>query len=501
MRLKERYDVICAGSGLSSYLCAALLAKGGKRVLVVDDEDPERYRRSNPNAEFDPDYCLFSGLGEGGALGLSLGELGISVEKEFVAVSSATQVLTGEYRIVLWRDFEATRDEIARELPAEAAELHDFFKLLYGAPRSIPAFIEAAASTGQGTTPESARWKRYWGKYYRPIAQARATPLASTFPGVAGEVCQGIAAGILGTMSYAVPQSLGFEQSVRGMALPLQGAYHYRGGLPSLKERLSTLIVDSGGSIKRNARVEALIVRGKRISGVLLSSFEGIINAGVVVLSSRLRRLYATLPVDFRDAGLLRGLDRVLPTHWRFTLSIKIDSAVVPIGVTETMTYIGSYKYPLEEENYLRLQLVPDGGTSAGSGGETTLLVTAMVPYRASTMDYSYLRCLSGKMVRVVSEIMPFLERGILAIRPDFRKGEDELREHYPFSGPEWVPESLMQYFVRGHRNAQDFWGPGWTTSHPNLYFAGRSIWPSLGIYGEALAARKIFDDVMRPGQ
>src|SRR6516162_7783407 len=103
MRLKERYDVICAGSGLSSYLCAALLAKGGKRVLVVDDEDPERYRRSNSTAEFDPDYCLFSGLGEGGALGLSLRELGISVESEFVAVNSATQVLTDEYRIVLWR--------------------------------------------------------------------------------------------------------------------------------------------------------------------------------------------------------------------------------------------------------------------------------------------------------------------------------------------------------------------------------------------------------------
>jgi hypothetical protein len=55
----------------------------------------------------------------------------------------------------------------------------------------------------------------------------------------------------------------------------------------------------------------------------------------------------------------------------------------------------------------------------------------------------------------------------------------------------------MLQFYVRGGRWAQDFWGPPWSTPHGNLYLSGRTIWPSLGSYGEALVARKISNDIL----
>ncbi|MBI3556360.1 MAG: FAD-dependent oxidoreductase [Deltaproteobacteria bacterium] len=498
MRLADHYDVICAGGGLSSYLCAALLAAKGKRVLVIDDEDQALPRRYDAGFVFDPDFATFTGLRASAALGHSLKDLGI--DDGFQLADAIIQVMTPEYRIVFSRDQAAVQTEVRRGLTRAGKEVGEFFGLLGRAGKEVPTFVDGALTPGRGEGTDTTSWKRFWGKYYPLIQSEKPVALARAIPGGSAEVCENLGAAILGAMSYAAPMNLGCEQSIRGLALCLQDQGYFSGGIEALEQRMAAIVLAAGGSVKKDTRVESLIAEGGKIVGVLLSSFEGIIRSDVVVITSRLRRLYATLPDGMRDSTLVRNLSRVVPSSWRFTLSVTVNRNVIPIGATSNMTYIGSYQFPLEEDNYLRIQIIPDGVYPASDTADmTTLLVTALIPYRASSMDYSYLRRLGGKMLRVLSELMPFLENNIVSLYPDFRASEAALREAYPFRGPDWVPENLMQYYVRGHRSVQDFWGPGWTTAHSNLYFAGRSIWPSLGLYGEALTARKIFDDVMLP--
>ncbi len=498
MRLADHYDVICAGGGLSSYLCAALLAKRGKRVLVIDDEDQALSRRYDSGFVFDPDFATFTGLQDSAALGLSLKDLGI--DAPFQLADAIIQVMTPEYRIVFSKDQVAVQTEVRRELANAGAGVGDFFGLLGRAGQEVPSFVEGALAPGQGRTADTSAWKKFWGRYYPLIQSEKPVALSRGLPDGVAEVCENLGAAILGAMTYAAPLNLGCEQSMRGLALCLQDHGYFSGGLEALESRMAEIVIAAGGGVKKDTRVESLIAEEGKIVGVLLSSFEGIIRSDVVVIASRLKRLYATLPVGMRDSTLVRNLSRVVPSSWRFTLSVTVDRNVIPIGATSSMTYIGSYQFPLEEDNYLKIQIIPDGVyPNADTANTATLLVTALIPYRASSMDYSYLRRLGGKMLRVLSELMPFLEYNIVSLYPDFRSSEVALREAYPFRGPDWVPENLMQYYVRGHRSVQDFWGPSWTTAHPNLYFAGRSIWPSLGLYGEALTARKIFDDVMLP--
>lgn len=498
MKLADQYDVICAGGGLSSYLCSALLAKAGRKVLLIDDEDRAMPRHHEGKFVFDPDFALFAGLDSGAALGQCLAELGI--EHGFSRSDSIIQLLTQNHRVVFSKEENLLKSEILRELQSNGEAAHSFFETLRGAAGQIPAFVNLALTPGQAASRDVQSWKRYLSHYYASVFSERPVQLAAALPEKCGATCEPFAAAMLGALSYSAPYNLGVEQVFRGLGLFLGGTGYCENGLDSLCRKLGDVVTAAGGNVKRNSKVESLITNSGKITGVLLSSFEGVIRAETVVISSRLRRLYQTLPENMRDTTVSRGLARIVAANWRFTIGLKIKRQVIPIGATDTMAYVGSFQYPLEEENHLRIQIVPEGVyPDLDDGSTATLLVTALVPYRASSMDYSYLRRLAGKMVRTTAELMPFLEENIVSVYPDFRQSEDELREAYPFRGVDWVPENLMQYYVRGHKSVQDFWGPSWTTPHRGLYFAGRAIWPALGIYGEALTARKIFDDVMLP--
>lgn len=502
MRLADHYDAICAGSGLSSYLCAALLARAGKTVLVVDDEDQALPRVHRARSIYDPDLGVVGGLHGTGALMRSLAELEIHQDESlFRSQDALVQVLTPEYRVMFPADPEMAQHEIARELREARPSASRFFETLYRAGTGVPSFIEDACSPSQGSGAENRSWKKFWGPHFRVFSRRHPIALRRVIGATGAEECERLGAAILGAVSYTDPMNLGAEQCFRALSLPFQGQALFIGGVEALKSRLAKIIVAAGGHVKRDARIESLISESRKITGALLSSYEGIVRAEILIMSSRLRRLYSTLPADIQDPSLVRSLGRVLPNSWRFTLSLAVNRSVLPSGSTRSMAYVGSGRFPLLEDNFLRIQVLPDELYPESVDGETvTLLVTALVPYRASTLDYGYLRRLGGKMMQVLTEVMPFLEENVVGVYPDIRSGEDELRALYPFRSLDWLPENLLMYYVRGHRAVQDFWGPSWTTPHSNLYFAGRSIWPSLGVYGEALVARKVYEDIVHSG-
>jgi len=187
MRLADQYDVICAGSGLSSYLCAALLAKAGKRVLVIDDEDQALARVLEKNPLFDPDFALFGGLDETAALGKSLGELGLLLDKEgkpaFHFYPEVTQVLTADHRIVFHKDGTETCREVRRELKGSSDAVCDFFSTIYESGKTVSSFVENVLNPGQTGAAEASAWKKFWGPYFKVINQPAPVALRDVLTG------------------------------------------------------------------------------------------------------------------------------------------------------------------------------------------------------------------------------------------------------------------------------------------------------------------------------
>jgi len=496
IRDPAQYDVICAGGGLSANLSAALLAKSGKRVLLIEDEDYARPRVFDKGIYFDPDFTPFCSFEARSILGRCFKELGIDVSAELKPLKAITQVLSSRYRIAFSQESKETLQEIQREVEVAPQTVAGFFGLLYKVGEKSPVVLEKVLTLGQANRKDIAHWRKFWGSYYKSIHGHQPVKLQTVLRaqrfGDGARECEILGSALLGGLSFAAPNNLGFEQVVRSLPLYLAGQGLYSGGIASLKTRLADYVKSHGGAV-RTTTVEALSVEKKKITGVVLSSFEGVCKGDLVILCGKLRRLYRQLPNSFQEQSVVRSLDRIQPSHWRFTIAVSIEKDVLPIGITPHMTYLGSPNYPLEEENFLRIQTISDENAE-----QATILVTALVPYRASSLDYGYLRRLAGKMMQALSSLIPFLDKHVVSIYPDFRANDLAIRELYPFKGPDWVSENLLQYYVRGHRGVQEFWGPTLTTPHRNLYFGGRSIWPALGLYGEVLSARKIYEDIQR---
>jgi hypothetical protein len=496
MKSNEHYDVICAGGCFSTYLSAALLCKAGKKVLLVDDERPLELSQST--RYFDPDFVVFSGLSETAALGKSLLELDLSLE-DFEPMSAIIQVLTPSDRTVFWNDSKKSFLEFKRIKKEQLEGLKDYFSLFYEAGKKIPSFVEDVRTPAQSSSQELSDWRKYWSGYYKGIHRQHPVPLRKFLSKNVAALCESYSAAIIGSASYSVPNNLCFEQSARSLSLLFQGQSSLKGGMKELKSKLEKIIRKYGGKVKKGAGIESLVTDSKRISGVLLSSYEGILEAEHIVLGTRIKKLYSTLPQSLQNPAIMRSLRKAVPMAWRFTFSIIVNAEVLPLGITSRMVYLKTLQgelqqYPLFEENFISIQISPHENLQYA-----VIAATVFVPYKASTFNYRYLRRLGGKTLRTLAELIPFLENNIVSITPDFRVSEQEIKKFYPPDPVDWAPENLLQYYISGYKTVQDFWGPSWTTSHPNLYFAGRSIWPSLGVYGEALNARKISQDILRP--
>ncbi len=486
MKLAESYDFICTGGGIASYLCAALLSKSGQKVLLIDDQDSAFYSKNN-HPLFTADLTAFSGLKPGQLFSQILNELKIDI-KNFKTEDVFLQVLTPAYNIAFNKSMNDVALEFKRKLPPERLQpehLWCFFEKIYKAGNEIPSFVNDVPKLIHASFSDIKTWKNFWGKQLKAMRSSTPVAYSELLPPVVAPECERLCKIILSALTYICPHNINVEQALRGLSLIFQGQSFSHDGFQKLREELIE-IIKVHGDVKLETRVESLVVEGKKITGVLLSSYEGIIQSNFIILGGSLKRLYYTLPQNILDQTVLRSLNRLVPTHWRFTFLVKVFKKILPDGVTPYMTYVHSYEDPLEEENFLQIQIL-----------DSYLRITALVPYKASTLEYDYLQKLAGRMMHLLCKVFPYLDENILEIHPDFRKGTEEIKKYYPFQGLNWLPERLIHYYVRGRKNIQDFWGVPFFTPHKNLYFVGHVLWPSLGVYGEALSALRVFEEVM----
>lgn len=86
------YDSIIIGAGLSGLTCGLLLAKSGRKVLIVEQHaEPAPVVRgfSRRGVYFDSGFHYAGGLGEGGPLRLLLQHLGLAEKLEFLPFAAA----------------------------------------------------------------------------------------------------------------------------------------------------------------------------------------------------------------------------------------------------------------------------------------------------------------------------------------------------------------------------------------------------------------------------
>ncbi len=130
---KDAYDAVIIGAGISGLVCACYLAKGGMKILLVEQHHKTggyctSFKRKNYN--FDAAAHSFGSYREGGIMRKILRDLEVDKKLGIRRYDPSDIILAPGYKISFWADNRKTISELQVAFPHEAAGISSFFHFL-----------------------------------------------------------------------------------------------------------------------------------------------------------------------------------------------------------------------------------------------------------------------------------------------------------------------------------------------------------------------------------
>ena len=376
----NEFDVVVAGAGHNSLVCAAYLARAGLRVLVLERAatiggDTATEEVTLPG--FRHDLCasahtIFQASPIVRNDELRLGRYGL---RYLFPDPVVVMPFEDGRSITMFRDRDATAREIARFSRTDAAAyaqlLHDWddVKEAHGRARYSPATTPSAALAALEATPagsQAVRWRyssaldivreRFEDEHVRAFLLwlSLMTMTQVDQPG----------SGLNALSLTAGRQAFSWTTAERGSS--------------ALPEALARIVVEGGGQVRTNAEVVRILVEGGRAVGA--ATADGTIHRArrAVVSTIHVKHLPDIVGRDALGAEFIRGLE-----HWR-------------AGITMFVTH-----YALDAMPRYRLEQGPTAAVAAGVLGSADDLLDALAAFRRGEvrLERPPLLCISASVV------------------------------------------------------------------------------------------------------
>ncbi|MGH3038082.1 MAG: phytoene desaturase family protein [Gaiellaceae bacterium] len=290
--MSERYDVVFVGSGINSLVGAALLARGGKRVLVLERNDyiggairtAEITEPGFVHEVFSSWHPLFVGSAAYAELGEELGSRGLGYLNTELPTASLFPDGSSAF---LTTSHEANVEEFERLAPGDGeawgrvvGEFMPTADLAFGV---LGTELWSSSGAGLGVKAYRRLGRRGLVEFSGALLASCRDWVAETFtsPHVHGL----LAPWVLHTGVGPDAASSGFMTRVIAVAIELGGMPVPRGGGVRLVEALAGIVRDAGGACETGRDVERILVRDGRAAGVALAGGETV-EAGKAVLAN-----------------------------------------------------------------------------------------------------------------------------------------------------------------------------------------------------------------------
>lgn len=489
--MSQHFDVAVIGTQASGLITAALLAKRGRRVLLVDHgENITTYKRRGYKMPLVP--TLVPTLEDSPPIRAVHEELGLGPELrgKLGAPEASFQAVMPGCRI----DVRATPDNLLEELGQEFPELveptREFFHKLFLLDARITEFLSRTPPLPPAGLFEKWRAKKltgelaYLGKPFEKDELLAGIPEDHPLRDM-----------LLGPLSFFGHLATGAPSTFHAARLI---ARYYRGVL-SFTDRLTTVHAifqkaaeDAGVVVRHGAVVRGVHVEGRRVTELELEDERKVFSADFFI-DNALSPFEELLPAGKAQSRFALEHQAIRPVGSLLVLNLLVKSEVIPRGMAEAVFLLNGRRRAREEEVAdppLFVQRYPatkgEGPRSVDAAHE---ILSVACPVKTADVTRSPQRfaAIKAQMLARVGRLVPFLEDFLVdtsaAAEVNTWDGEPEVmaRKVDPWSfHPIYEPSEPPFLGIASRKNR------GYLK---NLVHCGRDIVPGLGLEGEYVAA------------
>lgn len=399
MKGGKPYDVLILGAGFSGLLAAALLAKRGRHVLVLEEEATPgglSHREARETFSYIKGPALFLGFERDGLYDRLFMELGLSLsllKKEgalFLRPIPPFQTVLPRHRINFYVDPNELLNELGREFPdhiqgfrAFSLEIDRWDEIL----RPSYHLVKRRGHRGFG------EWVDHFYESMRLKAAVR-VPRRKKAPaflepfGLDSEFCQGLELALLLFMGRTLNEATGLDLLLL-LGLLRREVVAISGGIPRLAELLVQVIQDHRGEVIFSQPLEALIIEGRRLTAIRTKEGEIPVSGKVIANIPFLR-----LPQAEYERRFL-------------SLYFAIAADALPSAMSEHLLMTRSLPEPPFADNFLFLILSGLKDSEAAPRGQRALqVITSLSESREPTP--AELERLRDSILAQLIDLMPF---------------------------------------------------------------------------------------------
>lgn len=340
--MSEKFcDILIVGCNLSGLITGVFLAKRGLSVIVLNTDQDVGTQKKNiqPNLISHLDSRLFKTIL--GRLSIADSELGIVNRYD-----TPYQVVFPQHRIDVTVQRDRFYKELKREFPDNADAIRSFYLSLDELDRALDNDSFQDLILPRGLFPYF-KFNQFIKENHLDLTIADWIKTLNLDPEIASFMEAQIK--FLSNLHCEVPFSYPLAKLLANQNSVL---FDIKGGIGQLKKLFLSKIESYNGKVKNDIKIENILIEKRRVQGVKLGGFEGMIACKYLLWNQSALALESWLPPNLLSRWVLRKIKKTKPKFARFSIQYEVATDVIPIGMKSNVLFVKDPQQPLVGPNF-----------------------------------------------------------------------------------------------------------------------------------------------------